>query len=196
MSHRSVSILVCLLTLILWGCAPATRTIAVPTSAPVAASTEGATVVIYNRFGWLGNVLDERGTVVAQLKAKSFTAIQIPAGHTKLYLAVENKGVWGDRVEGTVEAGKLYHLWIGMRYGGAALTVLSPRTNPESFAGRKEWQTKLEQVALDPQGLAGLQQDLGDVTKLLADIENAYAKHDDPEDIPNRTITPQDAAAF
>jgi len=178
------------------GCAPATRVVAVPTSTPVAPADGGATLVIYNRFAWIGNVLNGQGEVVAQLKPESFTSIQVPAGAVKLYLSIENKGEWGDRVGGTVEAGKLYHLWIGMRYGGAAFTVMSPRTDAEGFKERKEWQTSLEHVTLDPKGVAGLEQDLGDVKALMADIDEAYAGHDDPEDIPNRTIMPNDAAEF
>lgn len=161
---------------LLAACAPATRLIAAPTAKQaVVAPSDSALLVVSNVMRWpVLNLLDDKGEVVGQLTTRSFTTIRRPAGPFRMYVVPENKGVWGDRVDGTLEAGKVYYIQVAMRWGGASMEVVAQRLDPGEWANRRDNEKNLDQVALDPANVGQLKQDLGDVGALIKDVDGVY----------------------
>lgn len=117
--------------------------------------------------------------------------LQHPAGAFKLYVVPEKQGTWGDRVEGTVEAGRVYFVKVGVRYGGVSAVSLSARSDPEEWPNRKTYVTDLDRVTLDSSQLAGLVTELGDTKALMAQVETVVADFDAPQKA-QRKVEPAD----
>ncbi len=160
-------------------CAPATRVIVKPSAAKPAPASDAATLIVSSSMGYKAvNFLDGDGKVLGQLSGRAYTTIKVPPGPVTLYMVPERQAVWGERVTGTVEAGKVYMLLVGMRWGGAMLTVLSPRTNAEVWKERKTWVDGIENQELDTAQLAGLTEDLGNTKELLAAVDSVMKGYD------------------
>jgi hypothetical protein len=160
-----------------------------------APAADAATIILSNGMGYKAlNFLDGDGKVVAQLSGRAYTVIKQPAGPVKLYMVPEKKGDWGERVDGTVEAGKVYWLIVGMRWGGAMLTVLSERTNADAWKDRKNWVNGVDNQELDTAQLSGLTQDIGDPKALLVQVD-AVMKGYDAAQMKDRTVQPSDGEA-
>lgn len=160
------------------GCAPATRLIIKKSDTkeqpkPTAAD---ATIIVGNIANWhVVNLLDENGKVAGQLTGRSHTVLHHPAGAFKLYAMPEKEARWGDRVEGTLEAGRVYLLQVGQRFGGARVINISERTDKEEWGNRKTYVADLDRVDLDSAQLAGLNTDLGDTKPYLTQIDEIVA---------------------
>ncbi len=174
-------------------CAPATRMIIKPgTKEQPVADPAAATIVVGNISNWkVLNLLDEDGKVVGQLTGRSHTILKRPAGPMKLFAIPEKEGAWGDRVEGTLENGRVYYVKIGMRFGGASVTTLSERTDKEEWPNRKTYIDDLERVNMDAVQIAGLTADLGDPSKLISAVEKVVAGWE-PADKTARTFEAAD----
>jgi hypothetical protein len=145
---------------VLAACAPSTKVVVEPARTLELAPVHSATIVIGNFGGWRAvNLLDEEGRVVGQLSGRSVIAIAHASGPFKLYAVPERDGARGDRIEGVVEAGQVYYVSVGMRYGGASMTRSQP------FDG------SLDAVTLDSAGAEALTAELGDTHALTAQID-------------------------
>ncbi len=174
-------------------CAPATRMIIKPgTREQPVADPAAATLVVGNISNWkVLNLLDETGKVVGQLTGRSHTILKRPGGTMKLFAIPEKEAAWGDRVEGTIENGRVYYVKIGMRFGGAAVTVLSERTDKDEWPNRKTYIDDLDRVNMDAVLLDGLTADMGNTDKLMADVEKGVAGWE-PADKTARTFEAAD----
>lgn len=174
-------------------CAPATRLITRPAAKePAVAQKSSATVVVGNVMNWkVLNLFDGRGKVIGQLTGRSHTVLQHPPGAFKLYVVPEKQGSWGDRVEGTLEAGRVYFLQVGMRFGGVSMQAVSARTSPEEWPNRQTYVNDLDRVNVDPAQLSGLEADLGDIQPLIAEVDGVVSGFD-AEQKKARTIEPAD----
>ena len=167
--------------LVLAACAPATRLITKPSTASLTPSAGQATILIGHTMSYKAlNILDGSGNVIGQMGPREHTVIHVSPGPVKIYAVPENRAKWGDRVEGTVEAGKVYYLSASMRWGGIGLTVIKP-TDAEGWPTRKTYETDLATVELDSSQLAGLNEDLGDKKEITSTIDEVVASFDADE---------------
>jgi hypothetical protein len=167
------------LCLVLVGCASATEVVAVPSRVPTAVSSEEATLIVANTASWrVVNLLDENGRLVGQLNGRSHVVIARPAGPFKLYAVPEADASRGDRIEGTLERGRLYSASVGMRWGGASLTV----THDDCELGR---------VELDAAKVPTLMQELGDTRAITVEIDRRVERLD-TDARQARTVKPVD----
>lgn len=185
-----------LIAVALTACAPAqARIITVPSSVQAQPTAGQATLLVANHFPWpLVNVLDGQGKVVGQLTGKSHFVTHQPAGPIKLYAFLNKDGKVGDRVEGTVEAGRLYYLTVGYAgvfTAGLSFTVLSQRLDPEVWKERRTYETERENLEIAPARLSELEQDLGDTRPILSRIDE-FADGHDAKDKAARTLQPGD----
>ncbi len=171
------SALLVALALFVCACAPATRLILKPaTREQPAPKADTATIIVGNIANWkVLNLLDERGNVVGQLTGRSHTILFRPAGPMKLYVVPEKEGKWGDRVTGDLEAGRVYYVKVGMRYGGVQAVTLSERNDSDEWKNRKTYVSDLERMDVDPMQVPALSTDLGDVKGLMNQVDEFIA---------------------
>lgn len=130
---------------------------------PAKPSASEATLVIAQSFTYPAiNVVDDTGKVVAQVGPRQHTVVGVPAGPLKLAAFPGIDTDRGDRVIGTVEAGKVYYLAIGFRMGGITMQAIAERLSKEDWAGRKTYVTDLAPVTMDSARVTEVEQALGD----------------------------------
>jgi hypothetical protein len=156
------------LGVVLAACAPSTKVVAQPLRALELGPATSATLVIGNFGGWRAvNLVDEDGRVLGQLAGRSVIAIPRPPGSFKLYAVPERDGAKGDRIEGSVEAGQVYYVSVGLRYGGAAMTRSTP------------FDRSLDAVSIDAAGRDALTAELGNTHALTAQIDETVGRFDE-----------------
>lgn len=193
--HRSLfaSLVAAFLALAAMGCGPAVHNIAVRSSASVAPDPAAATIVVmqpsthYNSVG----ILDANGTLVGMLNDRSSTIVRVPPGNFRLYALVENQAGWGDRLEGTVEAGRVYYATISMRWGGINFLALNTRSRDDRWSHLSEYLENAPLVAMDPAGVPVATRELGDTHAILQRIDH-YADGLDAEHHAERVVDAAD----
>ena len=74
------------------------------------------------------SILDGRGQLVGQLNDRSHTVFQVAPGPVRLYALVENKANMADRIDGTVQPGRVYFVTVSLRWGGVSFLALNQRS--------------------------------------------------------------------
>ncbi len=181
-----------LLVCIASGCGPAvlnaTRRAAGPLTPP---APNRATIIVAqpNIKYPVVSILDASGLLVGQLSRQSHTVVQVTPGTFRLYVLPENIAASGDRIEGTVVAGKTYYSLIGFRWPGINFTALTPRSGID-------WQelavqTDNPRLELDPVLAQKAVVQLGDIAAVLRQID-ARASSLDAAEHEERIIRPDD----
>jgi hypothetical protein len=182
-----------LLATTMGACAPATRMIML--DAPerqIRATASAATLVVGNVMNWkVVNLLDDKGRLIGQLTGRSSTVLRLPAGPMKLYVVPEKEASWGDRLEGTLAAGRVYYAEVSMRWGGVAVQVDSERLNPERWAKRARYAQDLAPVKIDKSRIGEVVEDLGDTAAILRVVDGTVAGFE-PEWRRHRTFRDDD----
>lgn len=132
-------------------------------AAPATPSPTQATLIIAQSFTYPAiNVVDDTGKVVAQVGPRQHTVVGVPAGPIKLAAFPGMDTGRGDRIVGTVEAGKVYYLAIGFRMGGITFQNIAERLSKEDWAGRKTYVTDLAPVTMDSARVGEVEAALGE----------------------------------
>jgi hypothetical protein len=79
---------------------------------------------------------------------------------------------WGDRIDGTVLAGKTYYATIGLRYGGLKFLALNPRSKDNRWSALQEYLSTLPAVQMDPALAAQEQHELSGIDDLISHAES------------------------
>lgn len=166
---------------VLSACGPAVQNITVKSAEALSADPAQATLVIVQpttRFQSV-NILDQDGRLIAQLNDRSHTLLRLPAGPRRLYATVEKQAKWGDRIEGTFEAGRTYYATISLRWGGVSFLALNPRSNDQRWSQKEKFLSTTPRVQMDPSKTALASQQLGDPTSVLQNADAYVAKLDE-----------------
>ncbi len=130
---------------------------------PAGPKPSEATLVIAQSFTYPAiNVIDDTGKIVAQVGPRQHTVVGVPAGPIKLAAFPGTDTGRGDRVVGTVEAGKVYYLAVGFRMGGITFQGISERVSKEDWATRKTYVTDLAPVTMDAARVGEVEAALGE----------------------------------
>jgi hypothetical protein len=168
------ALVVSILALVAVGCGPAVHNIAVRSSASVAPDPGSATIVVMQpstRYGSV-SILDPSGNLVGMLNDRSATIVHVPAGNFRLYALVEREAGWGDRLEGTVEAGRVYYATISMRWGGINFLALNPRSRDDRWSHLSEYLDQSPMVEMSPSGIPVATRELGDTQAMIQRIDH------------------------
>lgn len=151
-SARNVA--VALLLVVAFGCGPAVPNITVPVVGVSARRSDAATIVVVQPTTRYKSVslVDGTGRLLGQLYKRSHTVLRVPPGPVRLYAFWENQFKAGDRIEGSVLAGKVYYATIGYRgtVGGIALLALNPRSPDGRWGEKDRYLSKTPSVQMDP----------------------------------------------
>ncbi|MFO0685405.1 MAG: hypothetical protein U0234_25325 [Sandaracinus sp.] len=156
------------------GCGPAVHNITVRSEASVAPDPTMATIVVMqpsSRYGSV-SILDQNGDLVGMVSDRSSTLVRVPAGAFRLYALVEREAGWGDRLEGTVEAGHIYYATISMRWGGINFLALTPHSRDDRWSHLTEYLENAPMVQMDPARVDLAVQELGDTAPLIARMDD------------------------
>lgn len=175
------------------GCGPAVHNITIRSEASVSADASSATLVIVQPTTHYGsvNILDAQGGLRGQLSDRSHTILHVEPGEVRLYAIPERQGSWGDRIVGTVEAGRVYYATIGMRWGGVTFLALNPRSPDERWSHRDEYLANTPNVVMDPDQVALAVQEIGDAARLIEQVDRTVDRMDEAH-LAERTIQPGD----
>jgi len=175
------------------GCGPAVHNITVRSAARIAPAPGVATIVVIQPSTHFQSVslLDAGGSLVGMIQDRSSTVVQVPAGNVRLYAIVERQAGWGDRIEGTVEAGRVYYVTISLRWGGVSFLALNPRSRDDRWSHLSEYLGQAPLVEMDRAGIPVATRELGDTRPLLATIDH-YAEGLDAEHHEEHVIRPDD----
>jgi hypothetical protein len=153
------------LALVTLACSPAVPNATVKTGNTLEAVQDAATIVVVQPRTKYKSVsfVDGQGRLLGQLDRRSHTLLRVPPGAVRLYAFWENKAASGDRIEGTVLAGKIYFATIGYRgtVGGIALLALNPRSPDRRWEEKDRYLSSTPRVQLDPARAAEVMQRLG-----------------------------------
>ncbi len=175
------------------GCGPNVRNATIPSSTPIAAVPDMATIVVVQprtRFQSV-NLLDPNGALLGQLNDRSHTVLRVPEGDVRIYAIPEDQGEWGDRIEGNVLAGRIYYATLSFRWGGLNFLALNPRSNDNRWAEREGFLSSTPLVELDPAVVPLALTDLGDPMPLIAEAEERYQELDE-EHRAEHVLSPED----
>ncbi len=175
------------------GCGPAVHNITVPVRGRVAPAAGWATIVVIQpttRFQSL-SLLDEQGSLIGMIHDRSATTLRVRPGNVRLYAIVEREAGWGDRIEGVVEAGRVYYATIGLRWGGVNFLALNPRSRESRWSHLAEYREQVPLVEMDPARIPIATRELGDTRRFLATIDR-YADGLDAERHEEHVISPED----
>ena len=134
---------------------------------------DAATLVVIQpgtNTGWL-NLLSQDGVLLGQLHHRGITTVKLAPGSFRLYLVLEDYANFGDRLEGEVEAGKVYYATISARLGGVKINALNPRSRENRWANREIWLKERPFMKMDPARVTEVTVALGDPAPLLATID-------------------------
>jgi len=194
-SRSSITALTFLLTIAAAtvGCGPAVRNITIRSEASLTADASSATLVIMQPSTHFGsvNILDAQGHLLGQISDRSHTVLHVNPGEVRLYAIPERQGSWGDRIVGTVEAGRVYYATIGMRWGGLTFLALNPRSADERWSHRDEFLANTPSVAMDPDQVALAVSEIGDAASLIEQVDHTVDRMDEAH-LAERTILPGD----
>lgn len=177
------------LALVAVGCGPAVHDITMPSRSSIGPSPTEATIVVVQpstRFGSV-NFLDPAGRLLGQLSDRSHTIIRVPPGHVRLYAMVERDSRLGDRIEGDVEAGRIYFATLSMRWGGINFLALNPRSADDRWSHRDEYLQRTPFVEMDPGRVELALGEIGDAVPLIERIDHQTERMDAAH-IDERTI--------
>jgi len=162
------------------GCGPAVQNISVKSPAAVAAVPDQATIVIVQPTTMFSplNILDARGGLLGQLDARSHTVVHVPAGPVRLYAVLEKAAKTADRIDGTVEAGRIYYASVSMRWGGVSFLALNTRSPDARWSKKDQYLSRTARVQMDPQRVALARSELGDPAPVLEKADAFVAKLD------------------
>jgi hypothetical protein len=182
-------ILACLTTLS--ACGSTTHAITAPATGQTVAASASDAVLLVGNIGRLApvNLLDEKGQVVGQLTGRSYTVVHHAPGAFKLYMVVDDKRSWGDRVEGQLEAGKVYYVQIF-----AKMELVAQRLDAKDWAERKDNEKNLDPVGMTASGVPQLTQELGDIPGIIKDVD-AKVDNMDADEKAKRTVQAGDGEA-
>lgn len=175
------------------GCGPAVRNVTVRSAASIAPSASEATIVVVQpstRYSSV-NILDGQGRLLGQISDRSHTVVRVPPGTLRLYAIPEREASWGDRIDGHVEAGRVYYATIGMRWGGITFLALNPRSRDDRWSHRDEYLGSTPLVEMDLAQVPLAVQELGDTAPLLARVDQNVDRLDEAHR-EERTIRPED----
>ncbi len=175
------------------GCGPAVHNITVQSATRIARDPGSATIVVVQpstRFQSL-SLLDAHGELVGMIHDRSSTILHVPAGQVRLYAIVERNDGWGDRIEGTVEAGHVYFATISLRWGGVSFLALNPRSRDDRLSHLSEYLQQAPLVEMDPARVPVARRELGDTGPFLRTIDR-YADGLDAEHREEHVIRPDD----
>jgi hypothetical protein len=175
------------------GCGPAVHNITMPSRSEISASPTEATIVVVQpstRFGSV-NLLDPGGRLVGQLSDRSHTLVRVPPGPLRLYAMVERDPRLGDRIDGQVEAGRIYFATISMRWGGINFLALNPRSHDDRWTHRDEYVSGTPFVEMDPEQLSLALGEIGDAAPLIERIDRQTERMD-PAHLEERTVLATD----
>lgn len=192
---RSMLLLIALAgsTTLAIGCGPAVHNITVRSAAHIARDPGSATIVVVQpttHFQSL-SLLDANGQLVGMIHDRSSTILHVPAGPVRLYAIVERNDGWGDRIEGTVEAGHVYFATISLRWGGVSFLALNRRSRDDRWSQLDEYLQVAPLVEMDPAGIPLARRELGDTAPFLRTMDR-YADGLDAEHHDEHVIRPDD----
>lgn len=165
-------------------------------AAPAAPKPSEATLVIAQSFTYPAiNVVDDTGKVVAQVGPRQHTVVGVPAGPIKLAAFPGTRHDMGDRVIGTVEAGKVYYLAVGFRMGGITMQAISERLSKEDWATRKTYVTDLAPVTMDSARVGEVEAALGEGRANIFKEIDEEVKGWKEDELKARAIEPGDGDA-
>lgn len=192
-ASSAIALVVSLFALLALGCGPAVHSIAIRSSASVAPDPAAATIVVVQPSTHYRSVsiLDAQGTLVGMLDDRSSTIVRVPPGSFRLYALVEREAGWGDRLEGTVQAGMVYYATISMRWGGINFLSLSPRSRDDRWSHLSQYLEQAPLMELDPAGVPVATRELGDTAPILERIDR-YADGLDAEHHEEHLVDPGD----
>jgi len=152
------------------------------------AAGEATIVFVQPTKPYLIHVLDAKGQLVGQLYTKSHTAIHVPPGPVRLYCFVQ--GLQADRLDGNVEAGKVYFASASY-FNEFSCVALNPRSNDNRWALKDQWVRGTPNLALDSQKLPEATRVLGDPMVYMRRADARVDGMDAPHRA-ERTIQPND----
>ena len=162
-------------------------------AAPAVATPGQATVVVAQSFTYPQvNLVDGQGKVVGQIGPRQYTVIPWQPGEIKLAAFPGHDPGRGDRVVGTVEAGKVYYFVVGFRMRGLTIQTVTPRNDKEEWNNRKTYVRDLTAVSMDPSRVNELEKALGEErARAFAEIDDDVKGWTD-EEKKNRRVEPSD----
>lgn len=191
--RRTSAVAIMTLALAAAACGPPIRPITVPApDNPSAAVPDQATIVIVQPTTDVRvvNILDATGRLVGQLNYQSQTAVRIPPGPVRLYATAERQPSFGDRITGTVLAGKVYFATISVRYGGLRFLALKPSSRDDRWSHREQY-LRRPAVVMDPARIPEATAALGDAAEMLKGADR-FADRLEGAQRDERTIAPED----
>jgi hypothetical protein len=183
------------LALIAVGCGPTAQSITMPSTASFTPTPDQASIIIVQpNTRFRVNILDGQGRLVAQVNDRSRTVVRVPPGPVRLYAIIGNVAEAGDRIEGTVRAGRTYYATLSVRgggFGGLAFRALNPRSHDNRWEQRDAYIAKTPLIEMDPTRVPIAMGQIGDTAPLLKKIDANIEKLS-PAHRTERTIEPED----
>jgi hypothetical protein len=146
-----------------------------PSTASVAPASDQANIIIVQPTTRLQlNILDGDGRLVAQINDRSRAVVRVPPGPVRLYAIPGAVAEAGDRIEGTVLAGRTYYATISVRaggYGGVAFRALNPRSLDDRWAQRHAYIEKTPLIEMDSARIPIAVRSIGDPVPLLRKVD-------------------------
>ncbi len=178
------------------GCSPAVHNITIRSAVDAVAPEPGtAAIVIMQPRSVLETVsiLGADGGLLGMIHGHSRTVVRVAPGTVRLYcLPMRNAGA-GDRVEGTVEAGRIYY--VTLSYTGwsdhVSFLALNTRSRDERWTHLAEYISGTPLVEMDQARVPLVLRELGDRSRYLAEIDR-WADRLDADHREERTIQPGD----
>ena len=112
-------------------------------------------------------------------------------GQFRLYLVPEAVANMGDRIEGELDAGKIYFATVSGRWKGFKINALNPRTPDQRWQHREAWLVKTPRVQMDPDRVDEVVQGLGDTDVVLQTVDR-YVEGLDEAHREVRTVRAED----
>ena len=155
------------------GCGPSVHNITVRSAASVTSAPDAATIVVIQpstRYGSV-NLLSATGELLGQINDRSATIVRVPPGPFRLYAIPERQASWGQRIEGTVDAGRVYFATIGMHWGGITFLALNPRSRDDRWAQRDQYLSSVPMVMMDPGQIPMAVHEIGNAQELIMRVD-------------------------
>jgi hypothetical protein len=162
------------------GCGPAVPNITVMSPGTPTPASDMATIVVVQPTTHFPSVsiVDGNARLLGQLNDRSYTVFQVPPGQVRLYAFWENQIKGADRVEGVVQAGKIYYTTISFRWGGVSFLALNQRSPDGRWAQKDEYLGKAPRVQMDPAKSAEVLQKIGTPPAMFQYADENVSKMD------------------
>jgi hypothetical protein len=155
------------------GCGATVHNATVQSAGTIAPAADQATIVVVQPSTHFRavSVLDGHGQLLGQINDRSHTVIHVPAGAVRLYAFPERKIHMGDRIDGTVQAGRIYYVTVSFRWGGVSFLALNQRSPDARWAQKEEYVTKTSAVEMDAQKAPVAVREIGDPGPIMQQID-------------------------